>query len=228
MTGMGKTRAAVHQLSFRSIDSMTWIAMDFKGDDTLAAMPVTDIIELDDEIPDRPGLFYIQVPPSRHQEYTSDFFMKVYQRGECGVLVDETLALGARNDGFNQCLFMGRSRSVPMIMCTQRPVSIEKNARNQVNFFQVMYIGDQDDRDALQKNIPREILDISEPPPGYCSYWFDQRRRWGALLAPSPPEEESMQRIFERMAPPEGTLGQNVDENELRTRGMEGRRRVRL
>ena len=203
MVGTGKTRAAVHQLSHRSIDSMTWIAMDFKGDDTLAAMPVTDIMDLGDPIPSNPGLYYVKVEPSRRGAGTTDFFKAVYDRGECGVLVDETLAIGAQNEGFNICLFMGRSRRVPMIMLMQRPVGMEVNARNQATFWQVFRLGNRKDRDALRDDIPEDRIDLEARLPLHHSHWYDVARDYAAVLKPTPDESESFARIQRRMFIPD-------------------------
>jgi hypothetical protein len=200
--GTGKTRNAVHQLSHRSIDKMTWIAMDFKGDDTLAAMPVTDVMDISDDIPPMPGLFYVQVEPSRRGSATSDFFRRVYERGECGVLIDETLAIGQTNEGFNLCLFLGRSRRIPMIMLAQRPVGMEPNARAQATFWQILQITNRRDRDALREDIPESLIDLEQPLPRYHSHWYDVQRDYRVVLKPAPPEEESFERIARRMAPP--------------------------
>ncbi len=202
MTGTGKTRAAVHQLSHRSINDMTWIAMDFKGDDTLAQMPVTDIMDIDEEIPSNPGLYYLKVEPSRRGAATTEFFKRAYERGECGILIDETLAIGNANEGFNLCLFLGRSRKVPMIMCTQRPVGMEVNARNQATFWQIFKIRNKKDRDSLREDVPEELIDLEKPLPQYQSYWFDVARDYTAKLKPTPPEEESFERIMRRMWTP--------------------------
>jgi hypothetical protein len=198
-TGTGKTRAAVHWLSLADFSEMTWIAMDFKGDDTLAKMPVSDVIDIDDTIPERPGLFYVLVEPKRYRSPTSEFFLRAYNRGGVGLLIDETLAIGSTNEGFNTALFMGRSRRIPIIMCTQRPVGMEVNAKAQATFFQTLDLNFADDRESMQKNFPKEEIDLEKRLPEFCSYWYDVRRRYATTLDPMPSEDESFEVIAEKL-----------------------------
>lgn len=215
-TGTGKTRAAMHWLSQMNFTEMPWIALDFKGDDTLAKMPVTDVIDIEDDIPASPGIYYALVEPKRYRSPTSDFFTRAYNRGHVGILIDETLAIGSHNEGFNTALFMGRSRKIPLIMLTQRPVGMEVNAKAQATYFQILDLNFEDDREATQKVIPRDQLDLEKRLPDYCSYWYDVKRRYAKTLQPMPPEEDLFQTIFEKLPQRPGHQPEEMQSAEIR------------
>jgi hypothetical protein len=210
-TGSGKTRAAIDQLSRRSIDSMVWIAIDFKGHDTLYQMPVTDIMDLDDPIPDRPGLYYVKAPLSKTGNPTAQLIHRAAQRGQVGLFIDEMLAVGTQNEALGNALFAGRALQLPLIMCAQKPTGIDVLARSQATVFQVFSVDSKKDRDELHEYIPRQVIDleyemVTAPEekllPRYHSIWYDKNRRYVTRLPGSPPEEESFERIADRMAPP--------------------------
>lgn len=180
---------------------MPWIVMDFKGGGMLTAIPVTDIIDLDDPLPERPGLYYMKAPFSARNDHPTDqFFRRVIERGNTGLFIDETLAVGLHNRGFAACCYAGRELNVPMIMCAQKPTNIDPLARSQATIIQTFNVDSADDRNELKKYIPSEIVDLDEPLPKYHSIWYSKPERKYWYRGPCD-REAIIERIFDRLPP---------------------------
>lgn len=196
-------------LAHQNFAEMTWLAIDFKGHDILAEMPVTEIIELGDGIPMAPGLFYVKAPLDQPQA-TSDLMLAAQERGRVGFFIDECLAIGNHNPGFKTCLFAGRSKQIAMIYCSQRPVQIDTMARDQATYINVLDIADSEARRELRRYIRPDNLDIEGQLPRYHSYWYDVRDRSGVVLPPAPRLDDSFRMILDRLPEPETTMDENL------------------
>lgn len=206
-TGSGKSWAALHQLSQRSIDTLPWIVMDFKGHGLLREIPVTDVIDLDDAIPENPGLYYLAAPFHSRNDYpTSDFFKRALARGNVGLFVDEGQGPGQWNSGFAACCYAGREAGVPMIICTQRPQGLPQHARSQAGYVQLFQVDSENDRKEMQDTIDRSLFDTDAllNLPRYHSVWIDKAERRSFTRRPCPEKDEIIETIFRRMAPPPG------------------------
>jgi hypothetical protein len=221
-TGSGKTHEALHHLSQRSFDAMPWIILDFKGDDLVAAAPITAPASLDDMPPAEPGLYVVKCdhadgePGGRVQRYIESCL----DRGHVGLMVDEGLRLGQHNDGLRALLTQGRSKHCPLIFLTQRPLFVDTFALSESEYLQVFNLPHPDDRKRMQEFIPRDRLDFARlrAAGAHCSFWYDVRADDLLILAPAPALPVILNRIFTRLPVVIDQPGAPVNEIPRRTR----------
>jgi len=195
-TGSGKTIAALWHLSERSITSRPWIIFDFKGDKSLArldAMP----LGTEDELPVNPGLYIVRPVPEVDDESVETMMWRIWQRGGIGVYIDEGYMVGPRNKAFKALLTQGRSKSIPMITLTQRPVWMSKFVISEADFHQVFFLSNKDDRKTVQDFIPYDITKVRLPK--YHSYYYDVDRDVLDGLKPVPNPSQIVARIRSRL-----------------------------
>lgn len=195
-TGSGKTQAAVWHLSRRSFDTMPWIVFNFKGDDLIDAIPGTYDLDIDDRIPSRPGIYIVRplAVSKDDKEALDGFFQRCWRHEKVGLYIDEGyVATGLK--WFRACLTQGRSRRVPMIVLSQRPVWIDTFVWSEADFFQAFHLNRKDDRDLASTMLPgyRNL-----PIPEYHSLWHDVTRDCTMLLAPVPDRDQILQTFRDR------------------------------
>ena len=221
-TGSGKTHEALHHLSQRSFDSMPWIILDFKGDDLVAACPITAPADLDAPLPDEPGVYVVPCkavdgePGGRVQAYIESCLT----RGDIGLFIDEGIRLGQHNPGLRALLTQGRSKRCPCIFLTQRPIYVDTFALSESEYLQVFPLPHPDDRKRMGEFIPRDRLDfdrLRQAGPHH-SFLYDVRADELEILAPSPPLSEILNRMFIRLPHIIDPVNAPVLENPRRAR----------
>src|SRR5271169_5361205 len=123
-TGSGKTTCGVFMLAHQRFDVRPWIAFDFKREELFdfAGFPPIMPIGLFDPLPKRHGL-YLCSPRPGEEDALETMLWRIWERGNIGVFVDEA-ALMPDMDAFPAILQQGRSKRIPVIACSQRPVSV--------------------------------------------------------------------------------------------------------
>ncbi len=180
-TGSGKTYAALWQLSMRDIDMRPWVIFNWKMDASIDGIPGARPIDLE-EIPVKPGV-YIYHP---HPDQTADverIMWEIWQRGGIGVYIDEGYMVGDRNPAFRAILTQGRSKQIPVIVLSQRPVWMDRFVFSESEFFQVFRLQHSKDRKSVQEFIPKPI---DKRLPEYHSYYYDVSRDMVTVLKPVP------------------------------------------
>lgn len=202
-SGSGKSTEALHQLSQRSIAEKPWIALDFKGGDLLAKIPVTATASIFDPPPTDPGLYVVKCSTTECEKRgrLESYLLEVLNRGQTGVLVDEGYVVGQHNRGLRALLTQGRSKGCPVIFVTQRPVYIDAFALSEADFIQVFMLVHPEDQDRVQKFVPPGKMDFAELSEAgeYHSFFYDVKTREVELLGPCPPFESIYDRILTRL-----------------------------
>jgi hypothetical protein len=168
-TGSGKTHAALWQLSRRNYDLKPWIIYDFKNDDLIGEIEGVQEISLETPLPERPGLYVVHPHPAQTDEVEAHMWA-IWQRENIGVFVDEGYMLGTNSKGFRALLTQGRSKHIPMIILSQRPVWLDRFVFSESEFFQVFRLQHRKDVASVQEFIPG---DISKRLPERWSYYYD-------------------------------------------------------
>lgn len=168
-TGSGKTQAALWQLSQRSFQSKPWVIFDFKYDDLINSIEGTQELSFDDPIPDRPGIYILHPLPDQQDEVET-YMMRIWHHENIGVYIDEGYMIGPNNRGFRALLTQGRSKRIPMIVLSQRPVWMDRFVMSESEFFQVFRLQHRKDLAAVNEFIPQ---DIKRRLPEYHSYYYD-------------------------------------------------------
>lgn len=170
MTGSGKTVAALWHLSQRSFTTRPWVVFDFKGDSTIAEIPFTTELKVGD-VPKKPGIYITRPVPEMDDEKVEQMMWKIWERERTGVYIDEGYMVARKNSAFKALLTQGRSKSIPMITLSQRPVWMSRFVISEADFHQVFFLADESDRDVVQRFIPYDITENRLPK--YHSYYYD-------------------------------------------------------
>lgn len=182
-TGSGKSTCGLWMLSHQRLDVRPWIIFDFKREqffDHVGFPPIT-AIALDDKPPRKPGL-YLVAPRPGQDDAVEAFLWRIWEAENCGLYVDEAPLMPA-GDAFPAVLQQGRSKQLPVIACTQRPVGVARGLFSEANFVCVYDILDKRDFDIIRGVVPAEM---GRPLPWHYWRWFDRQKRVVVNMAPVP------------------------------------------
>src|SRR5271156_923559 len=106
MTGSGKTTFALWLFAESAdFDRKPWIFLDYKREVLIQKMLAEDMaqeLKVSARIPDKPGVFVV-MPDPREPGSVADFLWNVYEKGKCGVFLDEATMVpelrGEKNTG---------------------------------------------------------------------------------------------------------------------------------
>lgn len=179
-TGSGKTQAALWHLSHRSYEAIPWVVYDTKGDASIDGIPYARAIDIG-ELPVEPGVFIVRPLPHQQDELEAHQWA-VWERGGIGVYVDEGYSMGNQNQAFRALLTQGRSKRIPMIVLSQRPVWLDRFVFSESEFLQSFRLQHRKDRAAMEEVIPASL----ERLPQYHSWYYDALGDRVYKMAPVP------------------------------------------
>lgn len=185
-TGSGKSTCGTWMLSNMRFDRRPWIAIDFKREiifDRVGFPPIQQL-SLGGKLPRRSGLYLVSPRPGQDAQLEA-FLWRVWERENIGLYVDEA-ALMPDGDAFPAVLQQGRSKRIPVIACSQRPVGVARGLFSEANFFCVYRMADRRDYKLVEGFAP---ADLARPLPPYCWHWYDVARNRLLAMAPVPGPE---------------------------------------
>jgi hypothetical protein len=197
MTGTGKTVAALWHLSERNFTEMPWIVIDFKGDSHIRALQGTKPILSGGKVPSEPGIYVARPIPESDEAWVEDLLWGIWHQGNTGLYVDEGYMIGSKSKAFNALLTQGRSKVVPMITLSQRPVWLSRFVISEAEFHQVFFLSDSQDREIVQRFIPYDITE--RRLPRFHSWYYDVARDEFDGLKPVPKPSLIYSRIAARL-----------------------------
>lgn len=197
-TGSGKTYGGLWHLSLQPIDDMPWIVVDFKRDENIASLPYAQFISMN-ELPEFPGIYIVQPRPTMEdKQRLSEMMDKILDRGFTGIFVDEGYMM-AKDDAFNTILMQGRSKNIPVIVNTQRPVYISRYVFSEASFIQVFAVIDSRDKKTIAEftSLEQDFRNL----PEYHSYYYDVALDRLHVFKPVPDASISMTVIANKLRP---------------------------
>ena len=155
-TGSGKSHFSSWLLSTQNYDEIPWVIIDFKNEDKdiINKIPRLMYLRYSDPIPERPGVYMLK-PRSNETEELSEWLERVLDHGGVGLFFDEVFPVGQHNKGFNTIMMQGRSREVPIIVCTQRPANVSTYCFSEATFYYIFDLTRVSDRKKINEEIPR-------------------------------------------------------------------------
>lgn len=195
-TGSGKTVAGTHHLSGRSWDRMPWIIFDFKRDELLNKIGASEITDW--KIPKRAGL-YIVHPMVGDDDAIEQFLWSIWEREHVGIYIDEGYMINRNSKAFLALLTQGRSKKIPLIVLSQRPVMMNRFVISEADFYQIYQLNDRRDRNIIREFIPQDEIDIHERLPEYQSIYYDVGADQLNILRPVPKPDIILSVYQERM-----------------------------
>ena len=169
-TGSGKTHAALWHLSLRDYNIKPWVIYDYKYDELINSIEGIQEISPYAEPPEKPGLYVVHPEPDTDDDAIESQMRAIWRQENTGVYVDEGYMIGNRNKAFRALLTQGRSKHIPMIILSQRPVWMDKFVFTESEFFQVFRLQNSQDINRMEEFIP---FDISKRLPEFHSYYYD-------------------------------------------------------
>jgi hypothetical protein len=191
-TGSGKTTCGAWLLSKQRFDKRPWICVDFKREllfDTVGLPPIQEL-DLHTKLPKRPGLYLVSPRPDQ-EDMLEAWLWRVWERENIGLFVDEASLMPER-DAFRAILQQGRSKRLPVIACTQRPVSVARPLFSEASFFAVYRMSDKRDYRVVEGFIP---ADLSQPLPDHHWRWYDVARNQLLAMGPVPPPNQIAEQL---------------------------------
>ena len=180
-TGSGKTQAGLWHLSNRNFHMMPWLIYNWKGDESIDAIPGAFEIGLN-EVPDGRGVYIVRPLPHEEDEVEAQMW-KIWERGNTGLFIDEGYMIPRNQKAFRALLTQGRSKRVPMIVLSQRPTWMDRFVFTESEFVQVFRLQHVDDLKSVQKFVP---ANLQERLPEYHSYYYDVGQNKTAKMGPVP------------------------------------------
>lgn len=194
-TGTGKTTCGVWLLAHQRFDRRPWIVFDFKREVIFDEVGFPPIEHLSlDRMPGKRGLYLVNPKPGE-EPLVDAFLWRVWQRENIGIFVDEAALMPPELSykGFPAILQQGRSKRLPVIACSQRPVNVARGLFSEASFFCVYRMADRRDYSTVQGFVPS---DLSAPMPPHHWRWYDVQRNRLLQMAPVP----APRRVAEQLA----------------------------
>jgi DNA helicase HerA-like ATPase len=205
MTGSGKTQFGAYLLAQQNFKRKPWVIVDYKGDVLLNSLERTR--EIGYEIPKKPGLYILHAHPE-DGDAMENWLRKTWERGNMGLYFDEGMMLpNQRGVGAAATLqIQGRSRKIPIITLSQRPVDISRYAVSQASHVVMFRTSDKRDDETLTQVVPRDFPDwvpqeLGTRLPDYHSRWYDVGRDQRFVLQPVPDADTIREQIDGKLEP---------------------------
>lgn len=186
-TGSGKTIQGAWLLSKQRFDKRPWVALDFKGEELWDRVgdPPMRPLKLG-QMPGKRGLYRLEVHPGQEDEL-EEWLWRIWERGNVGLFADEVSLMPSRN-AFKAILRQGRSKSIPAILCTQRPVDCDREVFTEAQYRSFFGLEDARDYQTIRGLFgDRDIRDAARGLKRHWSLWYDVKQKTLHTLKPVPP-----------------------------------------
>lgn len=194
MNGTGKTVLGAHLLSLQNFEKRAWVALDFKDEELWDRVGDPPMRELSmGSMPGKRGLFRMRVRPG-DDEALENWFWRVWERGNIGIFSDE-VSLVPQKAAFKAILRQGRSKLIPVIACTQRPVDCDREVFTESTYVAVFRVKDRRDYKIIESFSGG--VSMERPLPDHYFYWYDARQNTLYTLKPCPPPDKVASRLRE-------------------------------
>jgi hypothetical protein len=182
-TGTGKTILGAWLLSKQRFDKRPWVIIDFKGEELWDRVGTPPLRKLKlGQMPGKRGLYIMSVLPGQDDELEK-WLWSIWKRGDVGLFIDE-VSLMPQKEAFKAILRQGRSKLIPVISCSQRPVDVDREVWSEANYISVFRLDDIRDYKII-KGFTRDAP-IDRQLPEYHSHWYDKKKYTCIELQPVP------------------------------------------
>lgn len=200
-TGTGKTVAGLWHLSHRNFDEMPWLLIDQKGDKLIREIGPVEIAFKNNRyaMPTEPGLYVVRpLPIPEHEAAIEALLWDIWAQEYFGLYIDEGYML-AKSKALNSIYTQGRSKHIPVITNSQRPVWLSRFTFSEADFFQVFRLNDERDRDSMRTMLP-DLPKRYKLKPYHSLYYDVAKNRLNEFL-PVPGPEEVLARFQAKTVP---------------------------
>lgn len=206
--GSGKTVFGAWLLSHQRFDKRPWIILDYKREilwehhamgHLLQTLPLGKLPKKRDK-----GLYIVSIRPGQEEE-VEDWLWKIWERGNIGLFADEVTLL-PHKDAFKAILRQGRSKHIPLISCTQRPIDIEREVFTEAAFVSLFNLSDSRDYKTVEYFTGMKDLQ-KHPLQRRWSRWYDAEEKQHLVLKPCPAPDHIVDRLRQEVPYRVGLFG---------------------
>jgi len=195
-TGSGKTQYGAWLLSESNFHKRPTVIVDYKGDKLLNSSPYIEEIRLN-TVPKHPGLYIVHPKPDDDMKVEA-WFWKLWAKENIGLSIDEGYMVPDKG-ALRALLTQGRSKHIPAIILTQRPVWITRFAVSEADYYTAFHLNSDKDRKTVEAFLPHGALGERLLP--YHSKWYDVGSDTLLTMSPSPSADHIEERFNERLRP---------------------------
>lgn len=214
--GTGKTQFGAWILSLKDLANQINFIVDYKGDELLNELKRTREFDPRKKLPTENGLYIIHAQPFEYfDEHMRAFMYRLWDRENAGLYVDEGYMIPAEKRGaFQALLTQGRSKNIPVITLSQRPVGLNRFVFSESNHTVVFDLNDDRDKDVVKEFTPKGFTDWCPPDfgeldphtgemhlPKYHARWYNKPDRSRFVLRPVPSAPEIVDAIDSQLKP---------------------------
>ena len=225
--GTGKTQLGNWLLSKQDLRAKPWIILNYKGDALINSISRARIIKHMD-MPDAPGVYILNSNPGLKIQDES-FLWRLWEEENTGLFIDEGYMVPKKDGGaFEALLTQGRSKHIPIITLSQRPVELCRFVFSEASHVALFHLNDERDVKTVTNFVPRdfpnwvpsEFAKQGRLPP-YHARWYDQKGNDGQgarfILKPVPSADQIRKDIDAQLEPrTRMLLPPGLRSNELR------------
>jgi DNA helicase HerA-like ATPase len=194
-TGSGKTTCAAWMLAHMRFDARPWVIVDFKRERIFDDVGSPPIIGLSlGKLPKRRGV-YIITPDPGDEAALELWLWRVWGHENIGLFVDEAYLM-PDSTAWRAVLQQGRSKRIPVLICTQRPVDVIRAVFSEASYYCVFRINDRRDARVIEGFVP---TDLQAVPPKRHWLWYDVADNTLLQMAPVPPPKQVAELLRRRI-----------------------------
>jgi DNA helicase HerA-like ATPase len=189
--GSGKTMLGAFLLSMQNLKDETWLVLDYKGEEIFQSLANARHIGFSD-VPDEPGLYILSSRPDL-EERTENWMWRVWEHERVGLFVDEAYMLPQFQKGaFQAILTQGRSKRIPTLTLTQRPVRVTPFAFSEASHVAVFDLNAKADRKTVEDRTGEGFMTWRPPEfpdvrlPRFHSRWYAVKSDSRYVVRPVP------------------------------------------
>jgi hypothetical protein len=210
-TGSGKSVAGAHKLlRYREMwPDFPWVIFNPKCDKLLDSIGA-ERADLSARLGKRalgPSMrIYSPVPESDDDdEHVNAIIDQAMWHGNVGLFFDEGYSVPKNSKSYRRAQTQGRSKQVPIITLTQRPVWLDRFTFSEASFYQVFALATENDRKRVREDVGINLKETELPK--YCSHWVEVSTGRRSIFSPGPTEGEILQRFHDLKPKRKGLLG---------------------
>ena len=104
-------------------------------------------------------------------------------------------------EAFQAILTQGRSKEIPAIILTQRPVWISRFVFSEADFYAVFHLNDRRDQKSVAEFTPNTPLwDLTSRIPDYHFRWYDVSGDYSTQMQPVPDRDMILETFEKRLS----------------------------
>jgi hypothetical protein len=150
------------------------------------------------EVPKHPGIYLCHPHPDDIDGVIRQMW-RIWEQENTGVYVDEGYMVcpsGGGNPAFRSILTQGRSKHIPVICLSQRPVWLDRFVFSESDYYQIFALNDSEDRRQVSRFVP---YDPDLRLDDFHSWYYDVGRDRLVIVRPVPQKEELLAAFAARM-----------------------------